>query len=92
MIDMDAFLERCAILEFEAGLSRYQAECSAARMQDCSRWEAMKAVKDAERMGNSAKARDHRQAAQRHGSDDLSRMQSEPEEQARPMPERDVQG
>ena len=35
MIDVDAFLERAAILEFEAGLSRYQAECSAARMQDC---------------------------------------------------------
>lgn len=49
MIDVDAFLERCAILEFEAGLSRYQAECSAARMQDCSRWEAMQAVADSER-------------------------------------------
>lgn len=82
MIDVDAFLERAAILEFEAGLSRYQAECSAARMQDCQRWEAMKAVKDAERMGNSAKARDHGQADERHGADDLSGVQSWSEEQA----------
>ncbi len=69
VIDVDAFLERAAILEFEAGLSRYQAEVVAARMQDCSRWEAMKAVKDAERMGNRSEARDQRQEDQRHGSD-----------------------
>ena len=82
MIDVDAFLERCAILEFEAGLSRYQAECSAARMQDCSRWEAMKAVSDAKRMGNSAKARDIGQADERHGSDHMPGMQSPSEKQA----------
>jgi hypothetical protein len=90
MIDVDAFLERCAILEFGAGLSRYQAECAAARMQDCSRWEAMKAVKDAERMGNSGQARDHGKAAQRHGANRLPPVQSGSEEQAGPVPERDV--
>lgn len=91
MIDVDAFLERCAILEFEAGLSRYQAECSAARMQDCSRWEAMKAVSDAKRMGNSQQARDLGQADQWNGADNLSGMQPAPEEQARSVPKRDVQ-
>lgn len=82
MIDVDAFLERCAILEFDAGLSRYQAECAAARMQDCSRWEAMKAVKDAERMGNSGQTWDHGKAAQRHDTNHMPPVQSEPEEQA----------
>lgn len=91
MIDVDAFLERVAILEFEAGLSRYQAEYSAARMQDCQRWEAMKAVKDAERMGNSAKARDCGQADERNGEGSLSAVQRGPEEQARSVLERDVQ-
>ena len=91
MIDVDAFLERCAILEYDAGLSRYQAECAAARMQDCSRWEAMKAVKDAERMGNSGQARDHGKEAKRNHPNDLPGVQSGPKEQERPVPERDVQ-
>lgn len=91
MINLDAFEERAAIMEFDGGLSRYQAECSAARMQNCSRWEAMKAVKDAERMGNSGQVWDRGKAAQRDGANHLPRVQSGPEEQTRSVPKRDVQ-
>lgn len=47
MIDVDLFLERAAIMEFEGGLSRYQAETEAAKAQGVPRWQALKAVHDA---------------------------------------------
>lgn len=52
MIDVDRFEERAAILEYEAGLSRYQAETEAARAQGVARWQALKAVADANISGD----------------------------------------
>lgn len=92
MIDVDAFLERAAIMEFDGKLSRYQAEVEAAKRQGVSRWQAMKAVDDAKRMGNSPEARNFGQADQRHGANALPGVQSGTEEQARSVPVRDVQG
>ena len=90
MIDVDLFQERAAILEYEAGLSRYQAETEAARAQGVARWQAMKAVADANIGGNPASGRDHGAAVARDGANDLPRVQSAQAEQVGPVPERDV--
>lgn len=88
---MEAFEERAAIIEFDGGLSRFEAETLAAKAQGLSRWQALEAVRNAERMGNSQSARDHGQTAQRHGSNDLSAMQPTQAEQGRGVPKRDIQ-
>ncbi len=90
MMDVDLFLERAAILEFEAGLSRYQAETEAARAQGVARWQAMKAVADANIGGNLTGGGDRGPADARHGSRDLSRVQPAQAEQVGPVLERDV--
>lgn len=92
MIDVDAFLERAAIMEFDGKLSRYQAEVEASKLQGVSRWQAMKAVDDAKRMGNSPEARDFSQADKRHGANAVPGVQPDTQEQARSVPQRDVQG
>lgn len=47
MFDPEAFEERAAIMEFDGGLSRFEAETLAARAQGLSRWQALRAVQDA---------------------------------------------
>ena len=90
MIDVDLFLERSAIMEFEGGLSRYQAETEAAKAQGVLRWQALKAVQDANIGGNPRLGGDRGQAHVRHGSGDLPRMQPTQAEQDGPVSERDV--
>jgi hypothetical protein len=90
MMDVDLFLERAAIMEFEGGLSRYQAETEAAKAQGVARWQALKAVQDANIGGNPRFGGDRGQAHVRHGSGDLSRVQPTQAEQDGPVPERDV--
>ena len=90
MIDVDLFLERSAIMEFEGGLSRYQAETEAAKAQGVLRWQALKAVQDANIGGNPRVGGDRGQAHVRHGSGDLSRMQSTQAEQDGSVSERDL--
>ena len=41
MFDKDAFEERAAIQQYEAGLSRLDAETQAAKAQGLNRWEAI---------------------------------------------------
>lgn len=90
MIDVDLFIERAAIMEFEGGLSRYQAETEAAKAQGVPRWQALKAVHDANIGGNPRVGGDRGQAHVRDGSVDLSRVQPTQAEQDGPVPERDV--
>lgn len=90
MLDLDAFAERAAIMEFDGGLSRFQAETEAARAQGVTRWQALEALKHANGIGHSGKGWNIGSAAIRHGSDDLPRVQLQPQEQDRPMPERVV--
>ena len=92
MIDVDLFLERSAIMEFEGGLSRYQAETEAAKAQGVLRWQALKAVQDANIGGNPRLGGDRGQAHVRDGSGDLSRVQPTQAEQDGPVSERDVHG
>lgn len=39
--DKDAFEERAAIMEFDGGLTRFQAETAAAKAQGVERWQAI---------------------------------------------------
>lgn len=87
MLDLEAFAERAAIMEFDGGLTRFQAETEAARAQGVTRWQALGALKHANGIGHSGKGSHHGSAAIRHGSDDLPRVQRHPQEQDRPMPE-----
>jgi hypothetical protein len=90
MIDVDLFLERAAVMEFDGGLSRYQAETEAAKAQGVPRWQALKAVHDANIGGNSRLGGDRGQAHVRDGSGDLSRMQPTQAEQDGSVSERDL--
>lgn len=42
--ELDQFEERAAILQFDAGLKRFEAETKAARMQGKERWEVMNEI------------------------------------------------
>lgn len=86
-MDLDRFEERAAIMEFEGGASRFQAETLAAQAQGRQRWE----FKDEISKRNSEQARDQRSADARHAENHMSEMQPAPEEKERSMPKRDVQ-
>ncbi len=86
--DLDAFVERAAIMEFDGGMSRFNAETMAAKRQGFQRREMMDAIRER----HSQQARDHGQALERNRSDNLPGVQHRTEEQTRPVPQRDVQG
>lgn len=88
--DIEAFDERASIAEYDGGLSRFDAETLAAKAQGRTRWQAMAEVQNAKRGGNPAKARDQREAAQRHRPHHMPAVQPAPAEENRPMPERDI--
>lgn len=87
MIDLDAFEERAAIMEFDGGIGRFRAETLAAQAQGYQRREALDAISKR----NSRQAQDHREALERLGSDNMPGMQRASQKQERPMPERHVQ-
>lgn len=73
MIDLDAFEERAAIMEFDGGMTRFQAETEAAKLQGVTRWEALQHAK---RIGHSATSRDHREAGTRDAAVSVPAVQS----------------
>jgi hypothetical protein len=81
MIDVDTFLERAAIMEFDGGLSRYQAETEAARAQGVARWQALKAVNDANISGNSQRGGHYGSALERDGQGHMPDVQPAQEKQ-----------
>lgn len=87
MLDLDAFEERAAILQFDAGMTRFEAETQAAKAQGYSRWEALEAI-NANRIGNTCQGGNNRPAHVGNGSDNVSAMQPAPQEQDRAMLER----
>lgn len=72
----DAFEERAAIMEYDGGLSRFDAETRAAQEQGKTRWEALGEI--GKRL--VAEARDHRAANEWHGSDNVPGMQPHTQE------------
>lgn len=85
-MDANQFEERAAIMEFDGGLSRFNAETLAAREQGYERWQAIGEV--ARRIAGGI--RDQREAARRNAADDMSELQRGEDEKNRPMPVRNV--
>lgn len=54
-VDLDAWHERAAIMEFDAGMSRFAAETAAAKAQGKTRWEVLEYEK---RIGHSERSGD----------------------------------
>lgn len=90
MLDLEAFAERVAIMEFEGGMTRFQAETEAARAQGVTRWQALEGLKHANGIGHSGQGGNIGQTAFRHGSDNLPGMQPDAKEQVGPVPERHI--
>lgn len=85
-MDLDAFVERAAIKQYDGGLSRFLAETEAAAEQGHARWEMIHAL----RKRDSATLRHLGEADVRHGSHDLPAMQCRAPEEDRPLPQRDL--
>lgn len=88
--DIDAFEERAAIVEFDGGKTRFEAETLAAQMQGVARWQALQFVKEATDAngrgltgGNGHPA--HALDGQRNALP-LPGMQPRTQEENRPMP------
>lgn len=78
-MDLDAWIERASIMEYEGGMSRFRAETLAAQAQGFQRKEVQVEI---ERRRNLAKARDQRPADERDDKGALSGVQSHPQEGA----------
>lgn len=72
-------------MEFDGGLSRFEAETQAAKAQGLSRWQAMEAIKDEDGKRNPAIGGDRGAAHVRHGSDDMPGVQPAATEQGGPV-------
>lgn len=86
----DQFNERAAIREFDGGQTRFDAETAAAQEQGVPRWQALQLVKEHEDANGRGPAgatghQAHAMGGQRD-ADDLSRVQRQPQEEARPLP------
>jgi len=90
MFDRDAFEDRAAIMEFDGGLSRFDAETQAAKAQGLTRWQAMEEIKNADSKRNPAIGGHHGSAHVGNGSDNLPGMQRGAAEQVGPVSERVV--
>jgi hypothetical protein len=66
-MDLDRFEERAAIMEFDGGLSRFQAETLAAQAQGFERWE----VKNEIGKRNTQQARNQRSENARDAANDM---------------------
>lgn len=69
VFDIDAFEERAAIMEYDGGLSRFEAETAAAKAQGFKRHEAINAIR------NISQARDPGSADARNAAGALPRVQ-----------------
>lgn len=87
MVDLDQFEERAAIMEFDGGMTRFEAETAAAKAQGLQRWEVLR---HADSKRHPAPARDHRAAPAGQSTNHLPGMQSGPEKETRPVSERVV--
>lgn len=86
----DQFTERAAIREYDAGMSRFDAETAAAQEQGVARWQALQIVKeqdDANGRGPAGAVGHHADALDgQRDADPLPRVQPGAEEEARSVP------
>lgn len=86
-MNLDRFVERAAIMEFDGGMSRFVAETAAAESQGVKRWEVLNEI----RGRNLGQAPDIGATANGNGADDVPGVQRGAERQNRPLPERHIQ-
>ena len=85
MIDLDAFEERAAIIEFDGGTSRFEAETLAAAAQGYKRHEVLNEI----RQRNTQTGRNNGlELARQSSENDLPPVQHGAKKENRPMPER----
>lgn len=93
--DLGQFDERAAICEYDGGMTRFAAETQAAKEQGLTRWAAIKLhqeAQDAHGRGPAVGAGDQARTLDRQRDEiDLPIMQQQPEEEARPVSEREPQ-
>lgn len=88
MFDFPTVDERAAIMEFDGGMTRFDAETSAALEIGKKRWE----VFGENHNRNPARGGDTGSQAQRHNANNLPSMQSHEAEQKGPLSVGDVHG
>lgn len=76
MIDVDAFIERAAIMEYDGGLSRFRAETLAAQAQGAQRREVLDEIGRRDSQGQ----RNIGAAGKWDDANDVSAMQRAPQE------------
>lgn len=90
-LDLDAWAERAAIMEFDGGLSRFKAETLAAEAQGATRWQMVEAL-NAQRKRNSARGGYQCSAvAGQQRQNGVPGVQPDQKEENRPMPQRDTE-
>lgn len=90
MPDFDRYEERAAILEFDAGMSRFAAETEAARAQGLTRWQMMEAIR-ADGSGDIGGSRDRRPSNAGKPADHVPGMQPRPAQEVGSLPQRKLQ-
>ena len=70
-MDLDQWEERAAIMEFDGGMTRFQAETLAAQSQGRQRWEFKNEISER----NSQEAQHQRKADERIATNNLPRVQ-----------------
>lgn len=86
-MDICGFLERAAIMEFDGGLSRFEAETLAAQAQGFQRHEVMNEI----HRRDFEQARNNGETPKRITENAMPGMQPEPTKENGPVLERDVQ-
>jgi len=88
MIDVEAFEERAAIMEFDGGLSRFKAETLAAEAQGAKRHEVINEIRkrNSERQRNRNSTLDRKQR-----QDHVPGLQRDQAQEARSVSERNPQ-
>ncbi|MDF3607535.1 hypothetical protein PE067_16125 [Paracoccus sp. DMF-8] len=86
-LDVDQFVERAAICEFDGGMSRFDAETAAAQEQGLARWQALQIIKgqaDANGSGHPSRGGDtDPEVARQRGANDLPGVQQHPAQKDR---------
>lgn len=86
-LEMDLWQERAAILEFDAGMTRFEAETKAAEAMGRKRWEFI----NENSRGDTGGGRNISQAASGDAKNSLPGMQPASEKEKRSVPSGDVQ-
>ena len=85
-MDLDRFEERAAIMEFDGGMSRFEAETKAAALQGYQRWEVMNAIRNRD----FEKARHQHQGPVGNTAHHMPQVQPSSKEETRSVLERNV--